>query len=165
VQLWINMPKGGKQGEPGYRHVKAAEIPAFQSGGARVRVIAGEIGGRLGPVATAGAPTAVQVSFGTAGGRIVLAPERAEELAAYVLTGAAAVGPAGTRLDAGTLAALGPGEAVRLSASGPAELLLVGGDPLDAPILRYGPFVMNSPDELERAIADYQAGRMGRIAA
>ena len=57
------------------------------------------------------------------------------------------------------------GDRLEITADADSEILLIGGDPLDAPILRHGPFVMNSIAELERAVRDYHAGRMGRIAA
>jgi redox-sensitive bicupin YhaK (pirin superfamily) len=81
------------------------------------------------------------------------------------MVGAARVGDDERRIGAGQLARLTAGVSVEIEAASDSEILLIGGDPLDAPILRHGPFVMNSIDELERAVRDYHAGRMGRIAA
>ncbi|MDP3241926.1 MAG: pirin-like C-terminal cupin domain-containing protein, partial [Reyranella sp.] len=87
------------------------------------------------------------------------------ELGVYLMVGAARIGGDDRRIEAGQLARLAAGDRLEITAASDSEILLIGGDPLDAPILRHGPFVMNSIDELERAVRDYHAGRMGRIAA
>jgi redox-sensitive bicupin YhaK (pirin superfamily) len=89
----------------------------------------------------------------------------AAEVGLYLMVGATRIGSGERLIEAGQLARLTVGNSLELSAIVDSEILLVGGDPLDAPILRHGPFVMNSIDELERAVRDYHAGRMGRIAA
>ncbi len=166
VQLWINMPKGGKHAEPAYRHVKASEIPTFtaEDGRVLVRVVAGAVGDLTGPIATSGNPFVAHASL-KAGATADLPVGGPAELGAYVMVGAARIGGEDRQIEAGQLARLTPGERVEVTATADSEILLVGGDPLDAPILRHGPFVMNSIDELERAVRDYHAGRMGRIAA
>ena len=166
VQLWINMPKGSKHAEPAYRHVKASEIPIFTADDGRVlvRVVAGTLGDLTGPIATSGNPFVVHASLKD-GARAQLPVSGPGELAVYVMVGAARIGGDARRIEAGQLARLTAGERVEITATADSEILLVGGDPLDAPILRHGPFVMNSIDELERAVRDYHAGRMGQIAA
>ncbi|WP_428685237.1 pirin family protein [Reyranella sp.] len=166
VQLWINMPKGGKHAEPAYRHVKASEIPTITADEGRVvaRLVAGSLGDLQGPIATSGAPFVVHASLRD-GARAELPVSSPGELGIYVMVGAVRVGGDERRLDAGQLGRLTAGDSLEITATADSEILLVGGDPLDAPILRHGPFVMNSIDELERAVRDYQAGRMGRIAA
>jgi len=166
VQLWINMPKGSKHTEPAYRHVTASEIPTLTADDGRVlmRVVAGTVGDLTGPIATSGNPFVLHASL-KAGAKAELAVGSAAELGVYVMVGAARIGGDERRIEAGELARLTGGERLEIEAAGDSEILLVGGDPLDAPILRHGPFVMNSIDELERAVRDYHAGRMGRIAA
>jgi hypothetical protein len=166
VQLWINMPKGSKHAEPAYRHVTASEIPTLTADEGRVlvRVVAGAVGDLAGPIATSGNPFVVHASL-KAGARVDLPAGAAAELGVYVMVGAARVGDDERRIGAGQLARLTAGVSVEIEAASDSEILLIGGDPLDAPILRHGPFVMNSIDELERAVRDYHAGRMGRIAA
>lgn len=166
VQLWINMPKGGKHAEPAYRQVKASEIPTLTADEGRVvvRLVAGSLGDLTGPITTSGAPFVVHASLRN-GAPVELPAGRPAELGAYVMVGAARIGGDDRRIEAGQLARLTAGDLLEISAAGDSEILLVGGDPLDAPILRHGPFVMNSIDELERAVRDYHAGRMGRIAA
>ena len=159
VQLWLNLPRGHKHDAPMYRHVKASEIPHLQGDRAFARLVAGRSGGAQGPLTSFGDPFVAHVSL-QAGGQIGIASDAAE-LALYVMTGDVAVG--GQGVQNGWLARLTPGAAVALDADAPAEALLIGGDPLDAPILRHGPFVMNSIGELEQAVRDYYAGRMGRI--
>lgn len=164
VQLWINMPKGEKHAEPSYRHVQASEIPTLQSGdgSVRTRLVAGTLGDLAGPIATSGNPFVVHASL-KAGAETELETGSAAELAVYVMVGAVSIGGSGDRVAAGQLARLSAGEVVALVAAEDSEVLLIGGDPLDAPILRHGPFVMNSIAELERAVRDYHAGRMGHI--
>ena len=166
VQLWINMPKGSKHAEPAYRHVKASEIPTFTADDGRVlvRVVAGPLGDLTGPIATSGNPFVVHASLKD-GARADLAVAGPAELGVYVMVGAARVSGDQRRIEAGQLARLTQGDRLELAATADSEILLIGGDALDAPILRHGPFVMNSIDELERAVRDYHAGRMGRIAA
>lgn len=159
AQLWINMPKAHKHDEPIYRHIKASEIPVLEAGEgkSRTRLVAGCVGQHIGPVVTTGAPFVAHSTL-SAGGSIALTPEGAQELAIYVMVGSATVGD--RKIEAGQLARLSAGGEVRASADAYAEILIVGGDPLDAPIHRYGPFVMNSVADLEKAVRDYQSGRM-----
>jgi redox-sensitive bicupin YhaK (pirin superfamily) len=166
VQLWINMPKGSKHAEPAYRHVTASEIPTLTADEGRVlvRVVAGAVGDLAGPIATSGNPFVVHASL-KAGARVDLPAGGAAELGGYVMVGAAFIGGDDRRIEAGQLARLTAGDSLEIEAASDSEILLIGGDRLDAPILRHGPFVMNSIDELERAVRDYHAGRMGRIAA
>lgn len=160
AQLWINMPKGGKHATPVYRHVTASEIPRLPHPSGVVRLVAGRIGDASGPVQTSGNPFVVHASL-PGGETLHLDASAARELALYVMTGNATVD--GQSIQPGQLARLAAGEAVQVTVNESSELLLVGGDPLDAPIVRHGPFVMNTIGELERAVRDYHAGRMGQI--
>jgi len=166
VQLWINMPKGSKHAEPAYRHVKASEIPTVTADEGRVvaRLVAGSLGDLRGPITTSGAPVVVHASL-KAGACVELPAGSPAELGIYVMGGAARIGGDDRRIEAGQLARLTAGDSLEIVAAEDSEVLLVGGDPLDAPILRHGPFVMNSIDELERAVRDYHAGRMGQVPA
>lgn len=160
VQLWINMPKGEKHAEPAYRHVTRDEIPLLPHANGTVRLIAGQVGSVTGPVQTSGHPFVIHASLGD-GGALDIDASSPAELAIYVLTGQVSLG--GHDIEPGQLARLTPGDTVKLTALPGTELLLVGGDPLDAPIVRHGPFVMNTIAELEQAVRDYYAGKMGRI--
>jgi redox-sensitive bicupin YhaK (pirin superfamily) len=160
VQLWLNMPKGCRGEAPAYRQIDAGEMPTFHVEGATVRLIAGDLEGREGPLTTLTDPFLARVTLG-ANDATRLAP-RAAELAVYLLEGEARVD--GGAAIQGRLLVLGDGGDIEIAA-GPngADLLVLGGPPLDAPIVRYGPFVMNSEAELVAAIDAYNAGRFGRI--
>ena len=92
-------------------------------------------------------------------------------MALYLFQGSLTVGPQGQKIEDGQLVIFGPGEAVDLAhnANGdgeayePARFLLFGGEPIGEPIARYGPFVMNTREELQQAFDDYQSGQMGAI--
>lgn len=165
VQLWFNMPKGKKHDSPAYAHYKAEDIPVIvaEDGHSKTRVIAGQLVGETGPVRTNGHPVVAHISF-TAAGELVIPTPQAAELAIYVMIGGVSVGVDGAVVKAGQIAPLAPDDVLKLTNSdGVAELLIIGGDALDAPIVRYGPFVMNSRAELEQTVRDYHAGRMGII--
>jgi redox-sensitive bicupin YhaK (pirin superfamily) len=125
-----------------------------------VRLVAGPVGDVTGPVRTSGDPFVVQASL-TSGSTLLVDVSNPCELALYVMTGAIAI--AGEAVEPGQLARLTSGDTLRVVVKENSELLLVGGDPLDAPIMRHGPFVMNTIAELELAIRDYHAGQMGKI--
>jgi len=161
IQLWLNMPRGTKLDAPAYRHVAQAEIPLLEGLGARARLVAGKAGGRVGPLLTHGNPLVIHGSLQDRGSLAFDVPD-ARELAAYVMTGAVAF-DGGEPVAAGHLVVLSPRGAIQMVASGAAEVLLIGGDPLDAPIVRHGPFVTNSAEEMQHVIRRYQAGEMGRI--
>ena len=159
IQLWLNMPKGRKHDDPAYRHFTAGEIPVVLGDKASARIVAGHVNEVTGPLESFGSPVVIHASL-KAGGRITL-ETNARELALYTMTGAAVI--AGQVVSPGELVRFGDGDSVTLTTDQDSEILLVGGDPLDAPIVRHGPFVMNTIDELERAVRDYYAGRMGHI--
>ena len=160
VQLWLNKPKRKKHDDPAYRHFTASEIPVVEGDKASARIVAGQVNAVTGPLESFGAPVVIHASL-KAGGSITLETD-ARELALYTMTGVAMID--GRTVSPGDLVRFGSGDAVTLTTDQDSEILLIGGDQLDAPIVRHGPFVMNSIDELERAVRDYYAGRMGKIA-
>jgi redox-sensitive bicupin YhaK (pirin superfamily) len=167
-QIWVNLPAHLKMSRPRYQEVPTRSLPLARSedGRASVRVIAGEA---LGARAVIDTHTPIVLQDWTlAPGADVTVPLSAEHQAfVYVFAGSARVGGGSSPATDGQLALLGPGEAVRLRAdehaSGPARLLLLAGVPIGQPVARYGPFVMNTPREIEQAVLDYQSGRMGEI--
>jgi quercetin 2,3-dioxygenase len=164
-QIWVNLPKELKMSRPRYQEVPAAGIPEAQTadGLARVRVIAGEALGARAVIDTR-TPIVYQ-DWRLADGADVTLPLAADHQAlVYVFEGSARVGDEGRALNDGQLALLGPGEAVRLrGAPGGGRLLLLAGVPLNEPVARYGPFVMNTQQEIYDAARDYQSGKMGEI--
>jgi redox-sensitive bicupin YhaK (pirin superfamily) len=164
-QIWVNLPARLKMTRPRYQEVPAAGIPsaATPDGRARVKVIAGEALGAKAVIETH-TPIVYQ-DWSLDDGADVTVPLGAEQRAlVYVFDGEMAVGEERRVLGSGQLAVLGDGDSVRLAgAPGGGRALLLAGMPLNEPVSRYGPFVMNTPDELETAFRDYQTGRMGEI--
>lgn len=101
------------------------------------------------------------------GGRAQPAPPREQQMALYLFQGNLAVGPNEEQIEEGQLVIFAEGDSIDLALDGqaesPARFLLFGGVPIREPIARYGPFVMNTREELQQAFDDYQAGRMGVI--
>ncbi|MGE0798726.1 MAG: pirin family protein [Lautropia sp.] len=162
-QLWVNLPARDKMTAPRYQDIDPERIPEVESGdGVRARVIAGSFAGVVGPV-RAEATDPVYLDLAIAADRSVDVPVPAGHQAfAYAFDGAVGIGSGadGTRLGRGELAVLSDGDHVRLSGvAGGGRVIVVAGRPLREPVVKYGPFVMNTPDQIRSAIADYQAGR------
>jgi redox-sensitive bicupin YhaK (pirin superfamily) len=172
-QLWVNLPKAQKWAPPRYQDIRASEVALLSSGdgGALVRVIAGEISGHAGPGSTYSPMTLVHATLSPSA-RLVL-PWRADYNAlVYVMAGHGRVGPEGRPVETGQLAVFGPGDAIAIDAapvqesrSPELDILVLGGRPIGEPVAWYGPFVMNTREEVLQAVADYQAGRLGSIPA
>ncbi len=160
-QLWVNLPAKDKMTPPRYQEFDSADVPEVAlPGGARARVIAGKLGDTQGPVVgIATAPRFLDVVL-PAEGSFALDLPREHNVFIYPFEGAALIGEPAATVPRGTLAVLGPGERIMLAAgSAPARMLVVAGKPLDEPVARYGPFVMNTPAEIHQAIADFRSGR------
>ena len=173
MQLWVNLPKAEKWAPPRYQDLRAGEVGLLASvdGGALVRVIAGSLGEHAGPGDTYTPITLLHVTL-SPGATLDLPWDRSYNALAYVLAGAGTVGPEARPTETGHLAVFGEGEGIRLSASKrqearspEMELLVLGGRPIREPVAWYGPFVMNTRDELVEAFADYQAGKLGSVPA
>ena len=158
-QLWVNLPAKLKMTPPRYQDVRAAQIRATpMEGGAVVRVIAGKAGGVAGPVTGIAAdPTYLDVSI-PAGGSFTLPAEPGHSSFAYVFEGEALF-PGGAKVAASRLAVLGEGGRVEAAAgAGGARFLLVCGKPMGEPVARYGPFVMNTREEIEQTLRELREG-------
>jgi quercetin 2,3-dioxygenase len=158
-QLWVNLPAKDKMTAPRYQDIDPEKIPMVNAkDGVGIRVIAGKVGAVEGPVqGVATEPLYLdimlpgQVAYG------VRVPET-HSVFAYVFEGDARI--AGREIQRGELAVLDDGDLVDLVAGDEgARLILVAGKPLREPIAKYGPFVMNTKQQIHEAIADYQAGR------
>jgi len=162
-QVWVNLPARLKMTRPRYQEVPGSRIPEGQSGDgrARVKVVAGEA---LGAKAVIDTHTPITYQDWTLDdGADVTQPLAVEQQAlAYVFQGSARVGD--KVVTEGQMALLGEGDAVRLRGNaGGGRLLLLAGVPVNEPVARYGPFVMNTESELMQAVRDFQSGRMGEI--
>ncbi len=173
LQLWVNLPRAQKWAAPRYQDLRASEVAllASEDGGALLRVIAGDLGGHRGPGSTYTPMTMVHATV-SAGGQVDL-PWRADQNALlYVLSGHGTVGPDQRPVRTGQLVVFGAGDTLTFTAaevqesrSPSLEVVLLGGRPIREPVAWYGPFVMNTRDEIIQAIEDYQAGRLGSVPA
>jgi redox-sensitive bicupin YhaK (pirin superfamily) len=172
-QLWVNLPAAQKMANPRYQDIRAGQVALLSSpdGGALVRVIAGEVAGQAGPGVTHTPITLLHATL-QPGAQLRL-PWRADFNAlGYVLAGSGTAGAAKRPVHLGQLAVFGAGDVITFAANertdGPSEgldVLVLGGQPIREPVAAYGPFVMNTREELVQAFEDYQAGRLGSIPA
>ena len=161
-QLWVNLPARDKMTAPRYQDIPPGKIPEVALGeGVRARVIAGEAGGVHGPVeGITTQPLYLDVTLAP-GARLSHELPAGHNAFAYVYEGRATFGPpeAAREVATGQLAVLGDGERVSAAAGdSPARFLLLAARPLREPIARYGPFVMNTREEIAQAVEDYQRG-------
>ena len=161
-QLWVNLPAGDKMTAPRYQDIDPEDIPVVEGqDGVRVKLVAGELDGQKGAVrAVATDPTFLDVAL-TPSARFVHGLPEGHNAFAYVFEGAARIGDGGRAYEIGELAVLGTGEVVELASAGDgsARVILVAGRPLRERVVRYGPFVMNSEQQIREAIDDFRAGR------
>ena len=156
-QLWVNLPAAEKMCVPRYQDFEPDEVPLVQpAGGVEVRVIAGEVDGVPGPVnGIAIEPTYLDITF-PPGATFSTDLPLGHTAFAYVFQGQATISNDKVELD--HLAVLSDGDQVRMSSADGGRLILVAGKPFGEPVARYGPFVMNTTDEIRQAIYDYQQG-------
>jgi redox-sensitive bicupin YhaK (pirin superfamily) len=161
-QLWVNLPRSDKMTAPRYQDIPAGDIPEVElKAGARARVLVGSVNGVAGPVTdVATEPVYFDLHLEPRASYVAELPED-HNVFAYVYEGDAQVGAGATAVARGELALTSRGARLPVTA-GPngARLIVVGGRPLGEPVARYGPFVMNTVDELKQAFADYQAGKL-----
>ena len=158
-QLWINLPASEKMSDPAYQEFSSAAIPEVALVDAQVRVLAGEFDGTRGVINDPATDVRyLDVSL-AADARFSLPLETSHHAFVYVFEGSALL--AGAALAKHTLAVLGEGDAVEIAAGlAGARFILVAGRPIGEPVVQYGPFVMNSREEIEQAVADYRAGKL-----
>jgi len=167
-QLWVNLPARDKMTAPRYQDVSAAELPIARTpdGKATVKVIAGEALGVAARVETRTPILYFDVLL-QPGGKVSLPTPTNFNVAVHVFEGTARISETHDA-QGGTFVILGDGDSVTLAcapdAQTPARMLVLGGEPLNEPVARYGPFVMNTEAEIRQAIADYQSGHFGEIA-
>jgi quercetin 2,3-dioxygenase len=165
-QLWVNLPAAHKMDPPRYQDIPPSAIPQRTQDGATVRVIAGESGGVRGPVlGIVTEPLYLDVSV-PANARFEHPVPAGHNAFVYVFEGEGEIGGEGTsggrRLETARLGVLGNGDTVAVKAGGQGvRFLLVAGRPIGEPIVRYGPFVMNTRDEIRKAVTDFQSGAFG----
>lgn len=174
IQLWVNLPAAKKWTPPRYQDIEANDVALLSTddGSSIVRIIAGELAGHAGPGVTQTPITYLHATVAP-GARLTTPWPRDFNALVYVLSGEGHAGIDDQPLREGQLAVFGPGEAVmvRAAASQPSsspngwEVLMLGGLPIRESVARYGPFVMNTREEIAEAVRDYHAGKMGTIPA
>ena len=161
-QLWLNLPAKDKMSEPSYQEFGPEKMPVVERPGTSVKVIAGEVDGVTGPVRQpATDPTYLDVRI-DAGAEFTLPLPAGHSAFIYVYEGSASVGVGreAATINAQELAVLGDGGGIRLEGRAPrSRAILVAGRPLREPVARYGPFVMNTREEIMQAFSDYQSGK------
>jgi redox-sensitive bicupin YhaK (pirin superfamily) len=163
MQLWVNLPRRHKMAAPGYQAITAADIPVvtLAGGAGTVRVIAGEHAGARGPAHTFTPVTLLDITL-SAGGSLEVTLPTGHNAMAIVTSGRVATG--GRDAGAGELILFeNDGERIDLAASEATHVLVLGGEPLNEPIVQYGPFVMNTREDIRQAIASFEAGEFGAV--
>ena len=168
IQLWVNLPSQKKMISPAYQNLDAdlVKLVTTADAGTLIRIIAGEIDGVKGPGST---HTPIVVAHATiaAGQRMTIPWNPAYNALAYGLAGEGTAGIESAPFGVGRLAVFGAGDTITISAANnsPLDVILLGGEPIGEPVEQHGPFVMNTRAELQQAVNDFQAGRMGTVPA
>ena len=157
-QLWVNLPASDKMTDPRYQDISATDVPEVQLGDdVTVRIVAGELEGVRGPISgVATDPRYFDVRV-PAGGQVTIPVPEFHSAFVYVYDGSIDIGD--VTVTRGQIALLGAGETIGYRVGDGARCLVVAGRPLNEPVARYGPFVMNTDAEIRQAVFDYQAGR------
>ena len=170
-QLWVNLPAKDKFLAPKYQPLEAGQVLLLASAdaGTLLRVIAGEVEGHVGPGSTHTPITLLHASI-SAGAQLSMPWQADYNALAYVMAGAGTVGAKAEPIHAGQLAVFGAGDRITIAAdakqdsrTSSLEAIMLGGRPIREPMANYGPFVMNTREELVQAMEDYQSGRLGVI--
>ena len=162
VQLWVNLPAKDKYAPPGYQAITREMIPEISLDVGRARIIAGDFDGTAGPARTFTPVNLWDLRLDADASISLPLPEGHNSMVA-VLSGHVTIG--GRDVEPAEIARLTTtGEGVSVTANGDSMLLVLSGEPIDEPVVGYGPFVMNTETEIREAIDDFNAGRLGAIA-
>ncbi|WP_300537197.1 pirin family protein [Sphingosinicella sp.] len=163
VQLWVNLPAKDKMAAPGYQSIVDADIPVVNLDGGKARIIAGTLAGKTGPARTFTPVNVWDVRLDD-GADVTLDLPEGHTTLVVVLSGRVLVNGEDAA-SAEVLELSRTGTSARFTAEAETTLLVLTGEPIDEPIVGYGPFVMNSEAEIRTAIDDFNSGRFGRMAA
>ena len=166
IQLWVNLPAKDKMSAPAYQSIESRNIPevALPDGAGVARIIAGNFRGTQGPARTF-TPVNVWDLRLRADAKLQLELPAGHTSALIVLSGHVTVNDTQAAGQAEMVLLSRDGTAVAIEANGDASILVLTGEPIDEPVVGYGPFVMNTDAEIRTAIADFNSGRFGQIAA
>jgi redox-sensitive bicupin YhaK (pirin superfamily) len=158
-QLWVNLPAAQKMGQPRYQEVSADTIPSVKVDGATVRLVAGEVGGQRGPVTEiAASPLYMDVRLDPAS-RFVLPVPSGHTVLAYVFEGQGRFGADGETVEAVRMVEFGDGDQIEIQAEAEGvRFMLIAGAPFKEKIVPYGPFVMNTVEEIQQTLVELRNG-------
>jgi quercetin 2,3-dioxygenase len=164
IQLWVNLPKALKTSPPRYQGIVKDQIPTVTLGASgQARIIAGELNGVAGPAKT-NSPINVFDLRLKAGDAVEFSLPAGHNAAVVLLKGSVVLNGSATIKGEARIATLSPdGERVSLVPDEDSTLLVLSGEPINEPVASYGPFVMNTQEELVQAFQDYKSGRMGHL--
>lgn len=171
IQLWVNLPAVAKFTAPRYQDIRAEQevLLTTEDGGSLLRVIAGQVGAHVGPGTTFTPITMLHASI-SPGAKLEMAWPAKFNALVYVLAGKGTIAQERVAIGPSQLGVLGAGEAITISGdthqdsrTSFMEVLLLGGLPINEPVVHYGPFVMSTRAEIAQAMQDYQQGRLGQI--
>ena len=164
VQLWVNLPAKDKMTAPGYQAIRNETIPqvALPEGAGSLRVIAGDYAGKNGPANTFSPLNVWDIRLNQGKSAEFSLPD-GWNTALIVLRGTVQVNGDAIARDAEMVLLDSAGSNVTIEANNDAVLLLLSGEPIDEPIIGYGPFVMNTQEQIAEAIADFNSGRFGSM--
>ena len=163
AQLWVNLPAKDKMTPPGYQPITAAQIPVVElpEAAGRVRVIAGQWSTAQGPARTFSPITMLDVQL-AAGKSVELPQPEGWTTLVVVASGSASVNGADPVTGPAVVTLSTASQGVTVRADSDAKLLLLSGEPIDEPVVGYGPFVMNSQQQIVDAVNDFNSGRFGQ---
>jgi redox-sensitive bicupin YhaK (pirin superfamily) len=164
IQLWVNLPAKDKMSKPGYQAITSAQIPVvkFATGG-HARIIAGELNGTKGPAKTF-TPVNLWDVIVKAGETVELTVPEGHNTAVVLRKGDVTVNGSAKLNGEAKIATLGrEGETITITAKEDSQLVLLSGEPINEPIASYGPFVMNTRDEIMQAVSDLKSGKFGKL--
>jgi quercetin 2,3-dioxygenase len=164
VQLWVNLPAKDKLATPGYQALIACDIPRVDlpNAAGHLRIIAGEYAGQMGPAHTFTPMRVLDLRLAP-GSLTELSMPEGWTLALIVLHGTVSVNNSDPLREAQLILLDRSGTTLAIEANNEAVVLVLSGEPIDEPIAGRGPFVMNRPDEIERAMQDFNSGRFGQM--
>jgi len=164
VQLWVNLPRAHKMDAPRYQPILAEQMGLVQlpNGSGTLRVIAGEYGGVRGPAKTF-SPIRIYDAKLSAKGKLELDFPEPEALALLVMKGEVELNGAATAQANDLVVFQRSGKRVTLEAKRDAQILVLNGAPLGEPVVQYGPFVMNTTQEIHQAMTDFNSGKFGYL--
>jgi redox-sensitive bicupin YhaK (pirin superfamily) len=159
IQAWVALPRTHEDAPPSFEHFGASALPVIDGEGVNLRLIIGELAGRVSPVKLPMETVYAEAQLAAAG-RLVF-DARCAERAIYLCDGAIEV--AGQRSDEPQMLVLGAGQSATIRALSPARIMLLGGEPADGPRHIWWNFVATSNDRIDEAGADWEAGRFASV--